>query len=103
MGCTQDHKLISNCLDFIDSKAKVSYNGLSPNLCYYLPSLYHYLVNHLKKTHTLNVPQHTNQCYTSKLLNSSDKEKSAPDYLSPDHEPHNGNEGTQNIAPKFVI
>lgn len=26
MGCTQDHKLISNCLDFRDSKSQVSTN-----------------------------------------------------------------------------
>lgn len=53
VGCTHDHKLISNCLDFIDSKAQVHVSGLSPNLYHYLPSLYHFLVKLLKERASL--------------------------------------------------
>lgn len=48
-GCTQDHKLMSNCLDLIESNAQVTVNDLAPNMCQYLPDLYHFLVKHLKK------------------------------------------------------
>lgn len=29
MGCTEDHQLISNCLDFVDTRAQVSLTNLS--------------------------------------------------------------------------
>lgn len=29
MGCTEDHQLISNCLDFVDTGAQVSLTNLS--------------------------------------------------------------------------
>lgn len=48
-GCDHDHKFISNCLDFIDSKAQVISLYLAPNLCHYLPDLYNFLVRQLNK------------------------------------------------------
>lgn len=36
--------LIVNCLDFIDPPAQVNSSNLSPNIPYYLPSLFHFLV-----------------------------------------------------------
>lgn len=43
MGCTQEHELIANCLDFVNTEAQVSIENLSPNLFFYLPTFYHFL------------------------------------------------------------
>lgn len=37
-GCSHDHKLIANCLDFMDSQAQVSSANPPPNILYYLPT-----------------------------------------------------------------
>lgn len=50
MGHTQDHQLIANYLDFVDSEAQVSFDNLSPNLFFYLPTFYHFLVSKMKMT-----------------------------------------------------
>lgn len=67
---------------------------LSPNLFYYLPTLYYYLVNYLKKTHTSEGFEHTGSHHGPKLLTTGDNDKSESDYLSPDRELNNATKGT---------
>lgn len=46
--CSHDHKLIANCLDFLDSEDQVSSANLSPNILYYLPTFYHFEAQRIK-------------------------------------------------------
>lgn len=50
MGCTQNHQLIGNALDFIDLVAQVSSSVWSASLFFfYLPTLYHFLISKTKE------------------------------------------------------
>lgn len=44
LRCAQDHYLITNYFGFIDYEAEVSPSKLSPNILYYLPTFFHFLV-----------------------------------------------------------
>lgn len=97
VGYIHDHKMISNCLDFIDSKAQVNASDLSPNLCHYVPTLYHYLVKHLKdfaspKGHEPGINRNP-----IKPQSSANREKSISGYHSPDHEHQSANDGALSI------
>lgn len=48
MGCSNDHKLIANCLDFLDIEVHISSIHLGPKNLYYLPSLFHFWENKAK-------------------------------------------------------
>lgn len=56
-SCSQDHKLIANCLSFMDSKAQVSITTLTPNILYYLPTPYHF-VEHKIRDHSHETLMH---------------------------------------------
>lgn len=45
IGSSRYHKLIADCLDFLDVEAKVNTLKLGPNSLFYLPSLFHFLEN----------------------------------------------------------
>lgn len=84
----------SNCLEFIDLKAQICIPDLSPNLLYHLPTLYHFLVDHLKNSHDPEHPEHTDLWNIPKYLPAGDKDNSNLHYLSPDHEHHSAKDGT---------
>lgn len=43
LGCSNDHKLIASCLNFLDVEVQVSTMYLRPNSLFYLRSLWHFL------------------------------------------------------------
>lgn len=88
----------SNCLEFIDLKAQICIPDLSPNLLYHLPTLYHFLVDHLKNSHDPEHPEHTDLWNIPKYLPAGDKDNSNLHYLSPDHEHHRAKDGTPTIT-----
>lgn len=88
----------SNCLEFIDLKAQICIPDLSPNLLYHLPTLYHFLVDHLKNSHDPEHPEHTDLWNIPKYLPAGDKDNSNLHYLSPDHEHHSAKDGTPTIT-----
>lgn len=85
--------LFPTFLDFIDYKVQVRTNDLSPNLFYYLPTLYHCSVNHPKKAHASEGPKHIDLHYAPKLLISEEKERLDSDYFSDDLELNSADEG----------
>lgn len=71
---------------------------LSPNLYLYLPSLYHYLVKHLKENAS---PEAHESDMNRNFFNPhtlADRQKSVSDYHSPDHDHQSANEGAINIT-----
>lgn len=49
VGYATIHTLIRNCLDFMDQEAQVMLPKLNPNILYYLPSLFQYVVAKTKE------------------------------------------------------
>lgn len=47
--CSHDHKLIANCLEFLDSEAQVSSTNFSQNILYYLPNFCHFAAQRINK------------------------------------------------------
>lgn len=50
VGCSHDHQLIANCLDFLDTEAQVNLFGFSPNILFFLSTLFHFIVNQTKES-----------------------------------------------------
>lgn len=68
-GYTQDHQLIANYLDLVDSEAQVSIDNFSLNLLYYLSTFYHFLDSKLKMAQGHQSIEPLNQSpSTSRLL-----------------------------------
>lgn len=76
MGCSDEHKLIADYLDLLDSEPQLHSNKLGPNTRFYLPTLFHFLVNKLNK------PDHPNTIGINTLMAHPDKvfeKKPSPD------------------------
>lgn len=69
LGCAQDHLLIANCLAFIDTEAHVTVLKLSPNILYYLSTLFSLLEN----------KNYKQKGHPSLAVNEASKEKQSTD------------------------
>lgn len=97
-SCTHDHQLIANCLDFIDSEAQVRTSNLSPGMFFYLPTLFHFIVNSSKET---QYKDHSNQNMvtpSAKPHVSVEKELDNSAFESPMLDPNSKEEGSQSIT-----
>lgn len=97
MGCSQDHQLIANCLNFVDSEAHVSLDNLSPSLFYYLPTFYHFLVGKLKMAQGPEPIEPLNQS-TSISKHLSDEKHKFSEYASPMMDQDSVEKGSQIIT-----
>lgn len=97
MGCTQDHQLIANYLDFINTRAQVSIDNLSLNLLFYLFNLFHSLDAKQKRP---NPGTHYPISVSLSLSKptSGDKDKDLSAYASPVHEEESEEERGQSIT-----
>lgn len=82
MGCTQDHQLIANCFDFVDTNTRVSVDNLSLNLLCYSPTFYHFRFNKLKMAQDQELTDHQNRSPSVSKHMSEKKGKDNSDYAS---------------------
>lgn len=92
MSRSQDHLLISNCLDFVDPGAQVSITKLSPHLMSYLSTFYHFIINHIEKSNDQRPNTKDSKHGLSDNIPSEDREVGESDYCSPviDQDSQNG-------------
>lgn len=92
-GCSHDHKLIANCLDFMDSEAQVSSANISLNILYYLPTFYYFVAHRISK----QAKDSPNQMYSNQQEDQKDysdvKGSDASVYSSPVQNVDSGVEG----------
>lgn len=93
----EDHQLIANFMDFVNSKAQVSFDNLSPNLLYYLPTSYHFLVSKLKMAQGHEPTEPLDQSTSSSRHLSEEKGKFF-EYAFPVLDHDIVEEGSQNIT-----
>lgn len=84
IGYSDDHKLMAECSDFLDSEAQVRSYKLGPNTLYYFTALVHFLVNKLNKPNrpgpaNINDHDHDPEAHCDKVLEN----KGSPDINVP--------------------
>lgn len=96
-GYTQDHQLIANYLDLVDSEAQVSIDNFSLNLLYYLSTFYHFLDSKLKMAQGHQSIEPLNQSPSTSRHLAEETSNNVSEYASPLRNQDNVKEGSQSI------